>query len=434
MNTPKLRKFAVERLTRGRVGSLAEEIKESLGADSTQLEPQATQIILEHAVRNVPYYRGYVNREFDRLPVINKTHIRDDMAAFLDRDVKLKDLSSASTSGSTGTPFTAYFDREKVLRHRASLIGSYRFMGADPFGPFVFSRAWSNIGPKQRLVLAAKGHLPYAGAHQDSMQTDEVVRWINRRSRVTIMGYSSYIEGLLRSIEYKGLTIKPGTVDAVIGGSEPASDYLESASRQLLGLTSNMRYSNMELGIIAVTGSNPSIYHVDTQSYYVEILEEDSDHPAEPGTLGRIVVTDLHNRAMPFLRYDTGDLGQIYVDRDGVAHHNRLVSIQGRRLDVLLAGTKDNPKKLHAMQVFWGVTSKITEIHQFQLRQHAIGRFTWILNAEKSPLLESRLRETLRDVVGSVEECNFAYVDEVPVMASGKRQFFINEMLEDPKE
>lgn len=33
----------------------------------------------------------------------------------------------------------------------------------------------------------------------------------------------------------------------------------------------------------------------------------DSDEPAEPGELGRIVITDLFNYAFPILRYDNGD-------------------------------------------------------------------------------------------------------------------------------
>ena len=36
-------------------------------------------------------------------------------------------------------------------------------------------------------------------------------------------------------------------------------------------------------------------YYIDSESYYYEILKLDSDEPAEPGELGRIVITDLYN-------------------------------------------------------------------------------------------------------------------------------------------
>lgn len=40
-------------------------------------------------------------------------------------------------------------------------------------------------------------------------------------------------------------------------------------------------------------------YRIDTETYYYEILKMDSDEPAEPGELGRIVITDLFNYAFP---------------------------------------------------------------------------------------------------------------------------------------
>ncbi|OYN92308.1 hypothetical protein CGZ91_02030 [Parenemella sanctibonifatiensis] len=162
-----------------------------------------------------------------------------------------------------------------------------------------------------------------------------------------------------------------------------------------------------------------------TTSYHLEILD-DADTPVSPGESGRVVMTDLHNTAMPFIRYDTGDLARYFVDDKGVEHRDRITDIKGRRLDVLLAGSTERPIKLHALQV-WGPTAKIQELRQYQLRQHAIGRFTWILNAQPSTDVEERLRTILTDVVGPVEQCDFTYVDEVPVMASGKRQFFVNE-------
>jgi phenylacetate-coenzyme A ligase PaaK-like adenylate-forming protein len=66
-------------------------------------------------------------------------------------------------------------------------------------------------------------------------------------------------------------------------------------------------YSNEENGIMGIQDAVEEGYHIDTESYYYEILKMDSDEPAEPGELGRIVITDLYNYAFPILRYDNGD-------------------------------------------------------------------------------------------------------------------------------
>ena len=75
------------------------------------------------------------------------------------------------------------------------------------------------------------------------------------------------------------------------------------------------RYSNVENGIIAQqTDKSFDYYFINSASYYVEILEMDLDVPVLKGELGRIVVTDLFNDAMPFIRYDTGDIGKYFIN------------------------------------------------------------------------------------------------------------------------
>jgi hypothetical protein len=47
--------------------------------------------------------------------------------------------------------------------------------------------------------------------------------------------------------------------------------------------------------------------HVCAESFFVELLDE-AGEPAPQGELGRVVLTSLHNFAMPLIRYDIGDL------------------------------------------------------------------------------------------------------------------------------
>lgn len=74
-------------------------------------------------------------------------------------------------------------------------------------------------------------------------------------------------------------------------------------------------YSNEENGIMGIQKEEDESYRIDTESYYYEILKLDSDEPAEPGELGRIVITDLYNYAIPLIRYDNGGSGCIRKNR-----------------------------------------------------------------------------------------------------------------------
>ena len=66
-------------------------------------------------------------------------------------------------------------------------------------------------------------------------------------------------------------------------------------------------YSCQEIGTIACECEAVPHYHVAAENAFVEIVDENGREVA-PGELGRVVVTGFYNYAMPFIRYDLGDL------------------------------------------------------------------------------------------------------------------------------
>ena len=69
------------------------------------------------------------------------------------------------------------------------------------------------------------------------------------------------------------------------------------------------RYANEENGFLGQDYTKNNIFIPNRANYYIEILKLDSEESAELNEVGRIVVTDLYNYAMPMIRYDTGDFG-----------------------------------------------------------------------------------------------------------------------------
>lgn len=61
---------------------------------------------------------------------------------------------------------------------------------------------------------------------------------------------------------------------------------------------------------------------VNTQSLRVELLAPDSSDYVKPGEIGRVVITDLYNRSMPLIRYDTGDFAVSHDDSSCVRIEN----------------------------------------------------------------------------------------------------------------
>ncbi len=92
-------------------------------------------------------------------------------------------------------------------------------------------------------------------------------------------------------------------------------------------------YGCSEMGWIACECPEHDGLHLFMDLYYLEICR--NNRPVGSGELGRILITDLSNKAMPFIRYDIGDVGR-WVE--GVHHCSRnavLLEVTGRIQDTL---------------------------------------------------------------------------------------------------
>lgn len=427
MISTQARRLTASIATRGKIGDIQEEVQSALRGDFPHGRARAAlDGLLKHAASTVPAYRGIESTDLQNFPVTSKADLKSEPSRFISSTYPFSALTTVSTSGSTGVPFVSYRDSGKRLRHRGSLVGSFVFQGADPFGPRIVSKAWGSHGIRPKIASFLQQEIQHSAGSVMEPSTLDLCKWLRKHPGALVMGYSSYLEQVMREAEEEGIEL-PLPVGALVGASEPASDYLVSNAVRIFGTPLRMRYSNMENGMIAVSKDDVNRYHVDYSSFKVEIIEENGDAPVRPGEIGRLVVTDLFNYGMPFIRYDTGDLAAWAVDNDNVAIDSVLSDIAGRRLDTITISDDGSPKTAHALQI-WAPTAKLTEIRQFQLRQHAIGQFTWVLNARQSDSLEDALEEILTDRIGNVDHVAFKYVEDIPVLASGKRQFFVNEI------
>ena len=163
-----------------------------------------------------------------------------------------------------------------------------------------------------------------------------------------------------------------------------------------------------------------NVFVVNRASYRVEFLKINSDEPAVPGELSRVILTDLYNYAMPMIRYDTGDLAIF-------EHHPKygkvITSIEGRVRDFIY-DTKGNLLSPSAITVhMW----QFDNIEQFQFVQETEKRYVLKLNVVADFYDEDKLVTLIKEVVGHDAEVLLEYVDGIPRLRSGKsRQVVCN--------
>jgi phenylacetate-CoA ligase len=122
---------------------------------------------------------------------------------------------------------------------------------------------------------------------------------------------------------------------AVLSGGQRLGDAERRAVERAFGCPVFDQYSSAEFSVIAHECEEHTGLHVASEGYVVEILV--GDRPARAGEVGDVVITDLNNRCLPFLRYAIGDRARAVDDVGGAAraacpcgrHSPRLSDLHG---------------------------------------------------------------------------------------------------------
>jgi phenylacetate-CoA ligase len=192
------------------------------------------------------------------------------------------------------------------------------------------------------------------------------------------------------------------------------------------------RYSNEECGVLAYECPICHQFHLNNASYFFEILALDRDEPTSPDAPGRIVVTDLYNYALPMIRYDTGDIGSIIPNDCSQFATPILNSLEGRRVDTVY-DTTGRRLMIFAFDGIFERLGRLGLMKQFQFIQEERTRYRLRLCVnERFSQEEESVIEKLKQILGADAQIEIDYVDEIPVLNSGKRKYIVS--LYDPSK
>ena len=238
------------------------------------------------------------------------------------------------------------------------------------------------------------------------------IQELRKEGNVFILGYASAIEELSKTCEREGVKLHSDIL-GIITMSESLSDLSRDHMKKWLSDNVYSRYSNMENGIIAQQVNESGSFLINCHSFKVEIIELDTDEAVKNGGLGRIVITDLHNYAMPLIRYDTGDLGRLS------SCGKYLIHIEGRKMDAILNTNGDLVSSFIITNMMW----KYTELIQYQFIQNSKNAYLFKLNIGENLFnRELELVSEFKGYLGMDAEIKIEYVSEVPLLSSGKRK------------
>jgi phenylacetate-CoA ligase len=222
----------------------------------------------------------------------------------------------------------------------------------------------------RRQSLYRRVTIPSFGSEGTNIPEKEIAGYIE-----TIRKYEPYLlEGLpLYLYTFAKYMVRKEIKPPRIGVIKPIGGSLTRLMKETIGAAFNCpvydTYGCSETGFVACDCDRHDGLHVFTDLYHVEVCRDGK--PAGPGELGRLYITDLENRAMPWIRYDIGDVGRYYPDDHGCGRTSLRLQVEGRVQDTL-----SNAKgELFTSDQIFDFFHGRSEIDNFQLVEKTPGRF-----------------------------------------------------------
>lgn len=383
--------------------------------------------ILCYSIIRVPYYLKHVEKDKDvnleDFPVINKNIIRDNIDEFIAEGIDKSSLFRVVTSGSTGTPFSVYHDKKKKQRNSADTIYFASLAGFEIGTRLNYLKIWTQVNKKSKFKAWAENIVPIDVTQLSDKNISILVDNFNKvSSKQAFIGYASALESICRCIESSDLENKHiKNVSSIVAMSEGLSEYAKKSIHTFFGMYPVSRYSNVENGIIAQQlpdGSNTFV--VNWASYCVEIIDMDTNQRLEFGKPGRIVLTDYFNYSMPIIRYDTGDIGTLEWDEQ--KHKIILSKVEGRKMDLVFNTSGNLVSSFTITNNMW----LYPEIKQYQFIQTDKKSYLFKLNLDGKFEREVLLISEFKNYFGQDANISVEYVDEIPLLNSGKRKKVMN--------
>jgi phenylacetate-coenzyme A ligase PaaK-like adenylate-forming protein/glycosyltransferase involved in cell wall biosynthesis len=406
-------------------------------AAQRELQDEKLRRLVRHAYRNVPYYRGRMQEQglrpedirgqadLHKLPFLTKGDVRKHLYFDILSENHVKDdILKITTSGSTGEPFVVFADRAQLEFRWAATLRAQEWTGYE-FGDRCVRLWHQTIGMsrsqivKERLDAAftRRKFIPVFEMSEDKLEAmaREIAEW----DPVLMDGYAEALDFLAHYLESRrDLPVRPR---ALMSSAQTLPEQSRALIEQAFGCRVFDKYGAREFSGIAYECEAHTGHHVVGEGFIVEVLRD--GQPVAPGEMGEIVITDLNNTCLPFIRYRIGDLG-VAVDPEFQCPCGRglpmLGSIEGR-VQSIIQGTEGRflPGSFfsHYLKEFDHAIQKFQVVQE---RPNAI-TFNVVKGGRYSDDVLEQVLATFRHHLGEEIEIATVFVDNIELVRTGKR-------------
>ncbi len=401
--------------------------------------------LIDHAFRYVPYYRDLFTKiglkpsdiktldDLCKIPVLTKETARKNQSALISEAFAGEKIKRGRTGGTTGVPLTVMKDTEDRSFAWASYYRWYNWIGIRKnervltfwgMGPVLRPSLKYLITENVTNLIQNNRTLNSFNMSEKSM--DSFYRQMMKYDPVLIKGYVSALIGMATYMKKNNLPANK-SLRALSGTSETLLPIYRQLLESVFGVEVYDQYGCGEVSAISYECTAHKGLHINEEHVIVETLN-DLDEPVT-GCEGRVVVTSLDNKIMPFIRYDNGDIATLLPGKCSCGITSHLMShVEGRTTDLitLIDGSKVHGVFFTKLLAESGITTDI--IDRFQIYQHLSGE-TDIRLETKKRIPENLIDKLDKNMHRFLNKVAIMVVDHIENEENGKFKYIKSEVV-----
>ena len=408
-------------------------------AQIEEIQQEKLRLLIEHAYKNVPFYRKLFDElkikpsdikdieDLDKLPLLRKEDIRKNISAFVAKNIPRKNLKPMMSSGTTGKPLKLFKDKDRdawraAARHRIQKVHGFE-QGDKIVTIYGYSFPRKHLFQGAFLKILRNEWVPY-GYDLSEKMIGAFVKELEKYKPDFIRAWPSSIYPLAEFAGDNEINLRPKNIWL---HGEVLFKFQKRSVEENLGCEIFDVFGLRESSVYSFECPEHIGYHLDAENGVIEVLNKDGEHVSR-GELGAAVFTDFTNFATPLIRYVSEDIVVYAGGRKcpcGRGLPLVIKSIEGRFSDCL---STDNGFVLPKVVV--DLFSNIKTIKNFQVIQKAKDKI--LVKVEKKPDFSSSDADF---IIGGIQKffksdvnIEIEYVKSIPLTASGKKRFVISEV------
>lgn len=395
------------------------------------LQKEKLRLLIRHSYSNIPWYRRKMNeaginpediidlKSIINLPVLTRNDIRDFSDQMKWQQYTGKILHSSS-SGTTGIPIKYSQD---VNAFSAGIAAGHTLMGLSGWKPGMRNvhiwgnmdsiKQWKKLSSQIKQILYKRKNIA-SPLINNPEQILPVVKKIIKFKPYVIDGYTNSIYELANYL--KANRIRLNDVKMVFTTGENLEEFHKKLIEEIIAPVSDI-YGCGEINGIACRPAGDARYYIFDPHVLVETLQE------KDSLMKEILITDLDNFYMPFIRYKVGDIIDTIkpASKENIIPFSYFTRIYGRTADHIVL---PDGKKLFPINIFGGTVYR---------KYLSVTRHKTIWNGKKLIFLfETKdnpdIQALKSEIDLSLKEYNVEYevkfTDKILPGKSGKHQYF----------